>query len=167
MKNSKIVYMERTLTNFLKDLLVGLIFWALIALAWVAKADDLPEIPKGSTVKTPSGLKECYPTEEFRKIVIWVEIAKHFHYMNHELDSLLETTREELSVVNQQLDIRNNQFKASQLEMDRLKIIIDEQQKEQARNERIKKIKSGLAWGGIVLLAAGTATFGLMWGVSK
>ena len=159
--------MERTLTNFLKDLLVGLIFWALIALAWSAKSDELPEVPEGYTIKSPSGLRECYPTEEFRKIVIWIEIAKHFHYVNHELNVLLDTTRAELTVVGQTSEIRAGQLQASQLEVNRLKALIEEQQKEYARNERNRKIKKGLTWSGVGLFAAGTITFGLLWGLNK
>jgi hypothetical protein len=159
--------MERTLTNFLKDLLVGLIFWGLIALAWAAKGDELPEAPEGYTIKTPSGLRECYPTEEFRKIVIWIEIAKHFHYVNHELNVLLDTTRAELTVVGQTSEIRAGQLQASQLEVNRLKALIEEQQKEYARNERNRKIKKGLTWSGVGLFAAGTITFGLLWGLNK
>lgn len=159
--------MERTLTNFLKDLLVGLIFWALIALAWSAKSDELPEVPEGYTIKSPSGLRECYPTEEFRKIVIWIEIAKHFHYVNHELNVLLDTTRAELTVVGQTSEIRAGQLQASQFEVSRLKALIEEQQKEYARNERNRKIKKGLTWSGVGLFAAGTITFGLLWGLNK
>lgn len=159
--------MERTLTNFLKDLLVGLIFWALIALAWSARSDELPEVPEGYTVKTASGLRECYPTEEFRKIVIWIEIAKHFHYVNHELNVLLDTTRAELTVVGQTSEIRAGQLEASNLEVSRLNALIGEQQKEYKRTERIRKIKNGLKWGGIGILAAGTIAFGMLWGISK
>lgn len=157
--------MERTLTNFLKDLLVGLIFWALIALAWSARSDELPEPPQGYTVKSPSGLRECYPTEEFRKIVIWIEVAKHFHYVNHELNVLLDTTRAELTVVGQTSEIRAAQLEARQLEVNRLKALIEEQQKEYARNERNRKIKKGLTWSGVGLFAAGTITFGVLWGL--
>ena len=155
------------MTNFTKDLLVGLIFWALIALAWSLKADELPEVPEGYTIKTPSGLRECYPTEEFRKIVVWVEIAKHFHHVNHELIVLLDTTRAELTVVGQTSEIRASQLEASYLEVSRLQALVGEQQKEYARAERIRKIKNGLKWGGIGLLAAGTITFGMLWGISK
>jgi hypothetical protein len=155
------------LINFLKDLILGLIFWALIAFAWSLKADELPEIPDGYTIKTPSGLRECYPTEEFRKIVIWIEIAKHFHYVNHELNVLLDTTKAELTVVGQASEIRASQLEASQLEINRLQALVGEQQKEYARAERIRKIKNGLKWGGIGLLAAGTITFGMLWGISK
>jgi hypothetical protein len=159
--------MERALTNFLKDLLVGLIFWALIALTWSLKADELPEVPEGYTVKTPSGLRECYPTEEFRKIVIWIEIAKHFHYVNHELNVLLDTTRAELTVVGQTSEIRASQLEASNLEIKRLQALVGEQQKEYARAERIRKIKNGLKWVGIGLFAAGTITFGMLWGLNE
>lgn len=151
--------------NFLKDLLLGLIFWAIIALAWSVRSDELPEPPQGYTVKSPSGLRECYPTEEFRKIVIWIEIAKHFHYVNHELNVLLDTTRAELTVVGQTSEIRAAQLEARQLEVNRLKALIEEQQKEYARNERDRKIKKGLTWSGVGLFAAGTITFGVLWGL--
>lgn len=151
--------------NFLKDLLLGLIFWAIIALAWSVRSDELPEPPQGYTVKSPSGLRECYPTEEFRKIVIWIEIAKHFHYVNHELNVLLDTTRAELTVVGQTSEIRAAQLDARQLEVNRLKALIEEQQKEYARNERDRKIKKGLTWSGVGLFAAGTITFGVLWGL--
>lgn len=151
--------------NFLKDLLLGLIFWAIIALAWSVRSDELPEPPQGYTVKSPSGLRECYPTEEFRKIVIWIEIAKHFHYVNHELNVLLDTTRAELTVVGQTSEIRAAQLDARQLEVNRLKALIEEQQKEYARNERNRKIKKGLTWSGVGLFAAGTITFGVLWGL--
>jgi hypothetical protein len=157
--------MERIMGNFLKDLLLGLIFWAIIALAWSVRSDELPEPPQGYTVKSPSGLRECYPTEEFRKIVIWIEIAKHFHYVNHELNVLLDTTRAELTVVGQTSEIRAAQLDARQLEVNRLKALIEEQQKEYARNERNRKIKKGLTWSGVGLFAAGTITFGVLWGL--
>jgi hypothetical protein len=157
--------MERIMGNFLKDLLLGLIFWAIIALAWSVRSDELPEPPQGYTVKSPSGLRECYPTEEFRKIVIWIEIAKHFHYVNHELNVLLDTTRAELTVVGQTSEIRAAQLDARQLEVNRLKALIEEQQKEYARNERDRKIKKGLTWSGVGLFAAGTITFGVLWGL--
>lgn len=159
--------MERTLTNFIKDLLVGLIFWGLLTLAWSARSDELPDTPEGYTVKTPQGLRECYPTEEFRKIVMWVEIAKHFHFVNHELNVLLDTTRAELTVIGQESEIRAAQLKASQLEVDRLRALVATQQNEYARNEKLRKLKSGFTWGGLALLAAGTLTFGIAWGVSK
>lgn len=157
--------MERIMSNFLKDLLLGLIFWAIIALAWSVRSDELPEPPQGYTVKSPSGLRECYPTEEFRKIVIWIEIAKHFHYVNHELNVLLDTTRAELTVVGQTSEIRAGQLQASQLEVNRLKALIEEQQREYTRNERNRKINKGLTWSGVGLFAAGTITFGILWGL--
>lgn len=157
--------MERVMSNFLKDLIVGIIFWAMIILAWSARSDELPEVPQGYTVKSPSGLRECYSTEEFRKIVIWIEIAKHFHYVNHELNVLLDTTRAELTVVGQTSEIRAGQLQASQLEVNRLKALIEEQQREYTRNERNRKIKKGLTWSGVGLFAAGTITFGILWGL--
>jgi hypothetical protein len=97
--------------------------------------------------------------------VIWIEIAKHFHYVNHELNVLLDTTRAELTVIGQTSEIRAAQLEARQLEVNRLKALIEEQQKEYARNERDRKIKKGLTWSGVGLFAAGTITFGVLWGL--
>jgi hypothetical protein len=153
--------------DFIRALIVGALFWAAIAAAWWAGADELPPIPNGHTLTTNEGLAECYPTDEFRKIVLWVETAKALHTQNADLLELTDSTRAELVVVSQELAIRSTQLVGNEAEVIRLRALIDLQAAEYAKFQRTKTMRAWLTWSAVGLLAGGMLSLGIAYGVKR
>lgn len=155
------------MSEFMRGLMVGLIFWACFLISWSSSADELPERPKGYTVQSPRGLVECYPTEEVRKIAEWVTVAEYYHLTSHSQTELLESTRAELTVVSQEAASFESLYKASKDENVRLQMIVVEQQQSYAADERKRKLRAGLTWGSVGVLVVTAVVLGIGWGVSK
>lgn len=151
--------------GFLKGFLVGILFWSVIFLSFASKADDLPPNPYGKTLTINGQLNECYPTDEFRKIVLWVETARHLHVVNSDLNILVDTTRAELTVVSQENAIRASQLKVNLDEIARLRALVNEQQAEQAKLVRRDRAKTALTWTSVGLLIGGIVVVGLVIGL--
>lgn len=160
--------MARVTVEFFQAFFVFTLFWVALLLSWMASADELPDRPKGYTVSSPTrGQAECFPTEEFRKIVLWIETAERYHEANHNLLVLLESTRAELTVVGQESAQFESMWKTSQDEIVRLQLLVVEQQKSFVRDERNRKIRAGLTWGGVSVLVVTAVALGIGWGTDK
>jgi hypothetical protein len=155
------------MTEFMRGMFIGLVLWTLLFLGTAARADELPQRPQGHTVSTAQGPKECFETEELRKIVLWVETAEHLHRVNHDMLSLLDTTRAELVVVGQEEAIRAQQLLATEAEVVRLRALVAQQADDYTAEDRQQRIRRALTWGAIGLLAGTAAAFAIAYGVSK
>jgi len=153
------------ITDFFRSFVVGLIFWGILAGAWCVRANELPERPRGRTLHTPLGAEECFTTDELKKIVAWVETAEHLYKVNEDLQALNETYRAEITVLGQENALHENQVRSLLIEVDRLKELIDLQQKDCKKVGRQDKIRLALTWGAIGLLLGTTTAFAVAYGV--
>jgi hypothetical protein len=153
--------------DLVRALAVGALFWAIITFAWWAGAEELPPMPNGHTLTTKEGIAECYPTDEFRKIVLWVEIAKALHEQNADLLKLVDSTRAELAVASQELEIRSIQVVGNEAEVARLRTLIDLQAAEYAKFKRTKTLRSWLTWTAVGLLTGGIFALGIAYGAKQ
>ena len=152
--------------EFFKGLFLGLIMWGLLFLG-TARADELPPRPKGHTVTTSAGAEECFPTEELRKIVLWVETAEHLHRTAHDLNSLVESTRAELNVISVESELRATQLAATEAEVVRLRALVAQQESAVEAEGFQQRMRRALTWGAIGVLAGTAAAFAIAYGVSK
>jgi len=155
------------MTEFLRGLFIGIVLWTLLFIGTAARADELPPRPKGHTVTTPAGAEECFPTDELRKIVLWVETAEHLHLTAYDLNGLVENTRAELNVVAAESEIRLAQLRATEVEVVRLRALVAQQADDYETEDRQQRIRRALAWGAIGLLAGTAIAFAVAYGVSK
>lgn len=155
------------MSEFMRGMTVGLVFWACFFFSWSSSADELPERPQGYTVHSPKGLVECYPTEEVRKIADWIVFAEYYHLTAHRQTELLESTRAELTVMSQEAASFESLYKAAKNESVRLQLIVGEQQEVYAADERKRKLKAGFTWGSLGLFAVTAVVLGVVLGVTK
>jgi hypothetical protein len=166
-KNSPRNSMARILIDLFRYFIMGLVFWIAILFVWSLQADELPPRPQGHTVKTPTGSEECFPTDELRKIVLWVKTAEHLHKANKDLEVLLTNAHGQGALDWQEAGMREAQLRGAQAEIDRLRALVNEQQTSYDQDERKRKIRKALTWSSVGVLAAGVVAFGIAWGVAR